>query len=203
LLKEIEYLISMEEYEDARKFLDIYIPEADNPLKKSILMRIERHIEIDSEINELIDTTHSSYDGTDPTEYHNLDKKLKYGVISSKERAYLYRFWSAYPRHKSHEYCLEMFNWIVENNGSCCSDLLNYIIDQIIDQEVACFYFVLGRNRGFLSEVRHYIEYYEDHFKPESIYISELEYKQYCLSKTLPKKYLLNDTTVKLRTQNS
>jgi hypothetical protein len=202
LLKKIEYLISMEEYEEARLFLDIYIPENDNPLKKSILMRLDRYIQdYDSELQDEIDCINRHlYDGTDPTEYHRLDKKLEYGSITFKERLHLYNFWSAYPRQKSHEYCLEMFNWIVENKGLCCSDLLKYIIDQIIDEEVACFYFVLGRSRGFLSEVKHTIEYYEGHFKPESIYIAKLEYEQCCKNKWLPEKYLLNNSTVRLRT---
>lgn len=198
LLKKIEYLISMEEYEEARSFLDIYIPEDDNPLKKSILMRLDRSIQsYDSDIDNNEYYNRTFFDGTDPSEYHRLDKKLESGNITFSERLHLYQFWSAYPKQKSFEYCLNMFNWIVENKGICCSDLLIHIIDHTKTDAVACFYFVLGRNRGFLSEVHHIIEYYEKFFKEEDLYIASIEYEQYCKSNAMPSKYILNDKTLK------
>jgi len=196
LLKKIEYLIEMEEYEEARAFLDIYIPENDNPLKISIQRRLDQNIQThNSEKQSDIDW--DLYDGTDPTMYHELDKKLIKGSITYQQKLQLYKFWSAYPEHKSNEYCLIMFKWFVDNSEVCCSDLLNHIIDRIKDVNVACFYYILGRTRGFLSEVPHTIQYYEDYFKPEVIYIAQIEYANYSKNNFLEEKYLLNEITIK------
>jgi len=196
LLKKIEYLIEMEEYEEARAFLDIYIPENDNPLKISIQRRLDQNIQThNSEKQSDIDW--DLYDGTDPTMYHELDKKLIKGSITYQQKLQLYKFWSAYPEHKSNEYCLIMFKWFVDNSEVCCSDLLNHIIDRIKDVNVACFYYILGRTRGFLSEVPHTIQYYEDYFKPEVIYIAQIEYANYSKNNFLEEKYLLNEITLK------
>jgi hypothetical protein len=195
LLKKIEYLIEMEEYEEARAFLDIYIPENDNPLKISIQRRLDQNIQThNSEKQSDIDW--DLYDGTDPTMYHELDKKLIKGSITYQQKLQLYKFWSAYPEHKSNEYCLIMFKWFVDNSEVCCSDLLNHIIDRIKDVNVACFYYILGRTRGFLSEVPHTIQYYEDYFKPEVIYIAQIEYANYSKNNFLEEKYLLNEITL-------
>ena len=196
LLKKIEYLIEMEEYEEARAFLDIYIPENDNPLKISIQRRLDQNIQThNSEKQSDIDW--DLYDGTDPTMYHELDKKLIKGYITYQQKLQLYKFWSAYPEHKSNEYCLIMFKWFVDNSEVCCSDLLNHIIDRIKDVNVACFYYILGRTRGFLSEVPHTIQYYEDYFKPEVIYIAQIEFANYSKNNFLEEKYLLNEITLK------
>jgi hypothetical protein len=196
MLKKIEYLIEMEEYEEARAFLDIYIPENDNPLKISIQRRLDQNIQThNSEKQSDIDW--DLYDGTDPIMYHELDKKLIKGSITYQQKLQLYKFWSAYPEHKSNEYCLIMFKWFVDNSEVCCSDLLNHIIDRIKDVNVACFYYILGRTRGFLSEVPHTIQYYEDYFKPEVIYIAQIEYANYSKNNFLEEKYLLNEITLK------
>jgi len=196
MLKKIEYLIEMEEYEEARAFLDIYIPENDNPLKISIQRRLDQNIQThNSEKQSDIDW--DLYDGTDPTMYHELDKKLIKGSITYQQKLQLYKFWSAYPEHKSNEYCLIMFKWFVDNSEVCCSDLLNHIIDRIKDVNVACFYYILGRTRGFLSEVPHTIQYYEDYFKPEVIFIAQIEYANYSKNNFLEEKYLLNEITLK------
>jgi hypothetical protein len=55
----------------------------------------------------------------------------------------------------------------------------------------------LGRARGFLSEVPHTIQYYEDYFKAEVIYIAQIEYANYSKNNFLEEKYLLNETTLK------
>jgi hypothetical protein len=203
MLKKIKYLIEMEEYEEARAFLDIYIEENDNPLKISIQRQLDQNIQkYDSENQSDIDYINRNlYDGSDPTMYHELDNKLIKDSITYQEKLQLYKFWSAYPEHKSNEYCLIMFKWFVDNSEVCCSDLLNHIIDRIKDVNVACFYYTLGRTRGFLSEVPHTIQYYEDYFKPEIIYIAQIEYANYSKNNLLEEKFLLKaDSRTKCNT---
>jgi len=199
MLKKIEHLSEMEEYEEARAFLDIYIPENDNPLKITFQRRLDRNVQkYDSEKRSDIDYINRNlYDGTDPSKYHELDKKLIKGSITYQEILQLYKFWSAYPKHKSDEYCLKMFKWFVDNSEVCCSDLLIHIIDRIKDLNVACFYFILGRERGFLSDVPHTIQHYEDYFNPEVKYIAQIEYENYSKSNFLNEKYLLNEIFLK------
>lgn len=198
LLKIIENLIVKEELEEARSVLDEYIPDNQDPLKRSIIQRMNKIInDSDSEGQEQRDYFNSyMFDGSDPDIYYNLDEKLVNGTITFEERRDLYAFWSAYPQHKTNEYCLEMFKWIMENNGACCSDLLKHMMDLIIDKKIACFYFFISRDRGYLEGVSHLIERYLEYFNPAIQHAANLEYRNYLEKKEISPAYILNEATV-------
>jgi len=192
LLKKINLLIEKEEFEDARVLLNIYIPDDNDPFKKNLLRQMDDVIQdSDAEDEKYIeDYNFIIFGGTDPQPYHLLDKKLIHGLASIDEVKDLYKFWSIYPEHKTHSYCLKMFKWIVENNGICYSDLATYIIDKIKIPSVSCFYFVLARERGYFREVENIVRNYHDLFDPELLESAQIEYITYLESKNLP--YLLS-----------
>ena len=193
LLKKIEFLISNEEFEEARSFLDIFIPNDEDPFKKDMIARLDRIIQdCDPEDQRRSEDYYSyQFDGTDVRPYIALDRKLQSGEATNAQKRALFAFWSAYPKHKDHAYCIKMFNWILENDGICCSDLVSYIISKTKSRQAACFYFLLARDRGYFDDVRSLIEFYEKDFAPEFLYGAELEYKCYKQTKIIPDKYSL------------
>jgi hypothetical protein len=193
LLKKIEDLIETEEFEEARSLLDILIQDDSDPLKRSLIKKMDDIIQ-DSGEDETSQDDYSKYaafDGTDPQPYYELDQKLLNGTASQNEIKQLYMFWSAYPGHKSDAYCVKMFTWLIQNNCSCSSDLATYIINSRRKTSVACFYYVLSRARGFFDDVDHIAEEYEELYEGELLDVAESEYEAYLQSNKLPESVSL------------
>ncbi len=193
LLKKIEDLIEFEEFEEARSLLDILIQDDSDPLKRSLIKKMDDIIQ-DSGEDETSQDDYSKYaafDGTDPQPYYELDQKLLNGTASQNEIKQLYMFWSAYPGHKSDAYCVKMFTWLIQNNCSCSSDLATYIINSRRKTSVACFYYVLSRARGFFDDVDHIAEEYEELYEGELLDVAESEYEAYLQSNKLPESVSL------------
>ena len=197
LLKKIDFLIENEEFEDARSLLNILIPDDSDLFKINLLKKMDEIIQDSHEDEQLRDDYYdfAAFDGTDPKPYYDLDKKLLYGIASDDEIKDLYMFWSAYPSHKTDSYCIKMFRWLVENNCGCSSDLAAYIIDTRKKPSVACFYYVLSRERGFFEDKYHIAEDYEESFDSEFIYVAEIEYEAYVQSKKLPEIFSLENNS--------